>query len=72
VRGETLVVTVHGDAQRLDLDGADGDFRAFLRRHYGDATFDGFLAGSPYFGVDAQWLFAADMSAHTQPPTEGG
>lgn len=65
VRGETLVVTVHGTARLLDLDDGDADFRDFLRGHYGDA-YDEFLAGSPYYGVDAEWLFAADMSAHTQ------
>jgi hypothetical protein len=70
VRGESLVVTVHGNARPLDLAGADDDFREFLRDHYGAETFEGFLDGSPYFGIDAQRLFAADMSVHTQSPAE--
>lgn len=70
VRGETLVVTAHGNARLLEMGGADGDFRDFLREHYGD-TYDEFIAGSPYYGVDAEWLFAADMSVHAQPSAEG-
>lgn len=64
VRDEALVVTAHGSARPLDMDGADGDFADFLRSHYGAATYDGFLKGSPYYGIDAEWLFAADMSVH--------
>lgn len=66
VRGEALVVTVHGTARPLDLAGADADFREFLVGHYGPETFDGFLAGSPYYAIAAEWLFAADMSVHMQ------
>lgn len=66
VRGEALVVTFHGDARSLDLGGADADFREFLRDHYGQATYEEFLDGSPYYGVEARWLFAADMSVYTQ------
>jgi hypothetical protein len=65
VRGEALVVTVHGTAELLDLDGPDADFGAFLADHYG-TTFEEHLTGSPYYGIDAEWLFAADMSVHTQ------
>jgi hypothetical protein len=72
VRGETLVVTVHGNARLLDIDGADADFGDFLREHYGDTSYEEFLAGSPYYGIDGEWLFAADMSVHTQTSTEGG
>lgn len=71
VRGETLVVTAHGNARRLDLEGADADFREFLRGHYGQETYEEFLAGSAYYGVDAEWLFAADMSVHAKLPAEG-
>jgi hypothetical protein len=71
VRGETLVVTAHGKARPLDLAAADADFRDFLREHYGAQTYDGFLDGSPYFGIDAEWLFAADMSAHASPAPDG-
>jgi hypothetical protein len=63
VRGEALVVTVHGKARPLDLDGADRDFRDVLATHYG-GTYDSELTGSPYFGIEAEWLFAADMSVH--------
>jgi hypothetical protein len=66
VRGEGLVVTAHGQAHPLALDGADAEFADFLQDHYGAQTFDEFLAGSPYYGIDADWLFAADMSVLTQ------
>ena len=36
VRGEGLVVTVHGDVEPLDLEEADRDFGEYLRNHYGD------------------------------------
>ena len=66
VRGETLVVTAHGNARLLDMAGADSDFAEFLAGHYGEESYEGFLAGSPYYGVEAEWLFAADMSVHTR------
>lgn len=66
VRGETVVVTVHGNARMLDLDGADAGFRELLVDHYGSTTYEQFLAGSPYYGIEAEWLFAADMSVHAQ------
>lgn len=72
VRGESLVVTVHGTARLLDLDGPDADFAAFLADHYGQAQYDGFLAGNPYYGIEAEWLFAADMTVHTQTAGDGG
>lgn len=64
VRGEALVVTAHGRARRLDLEGADTEFRSFLRGHYGAEAFDGELAGAPYYGIEPEWLFAADMSVY--------
>jgi hypothetical protein len=64
VRGETLVVTAHGKAQRLDLEGRDRDFSDFLRDHYGVTSFDQHLAGEPYYEIEADRLFAADMSVH--------
>jgi hypothetical protein len=67
VRGETLVVTAHGTARSLELKGADADFDQFLRGHYGDPTYDEHLAESPYWAIDAEWLFAADMSGHASP-----
>lgn len=72
VRNETLVVTAHGNAWPLDLEGADADFREFLGGHYGEETYDEFLAGSPYYGVDPEWLFAADMSVHANTSAESG
>lgn len=70
VRGEALVVTVHGNAHRLDLAGADAGFGDFLKDHYGADAFDEFLAGAPYYGITPVRLFAADMSlrAAPQPP----
>lgn len=66
VRGEALVVTAHGNARPLDLKGADAEFDEFLRGHYGDQTYDEFLAGSPYYAVDAERFLAADMSVHAE------
>ena len=71
VRGETLVVTAHGNARALELHGADAEFDEFLRGHYGDSTYEEFLEESPYYAIDAEWLFAADMSVHT-PAGQGG
>ena len=70
VRGETLVVTVHGRASRLDLGGVHSDFAGFLRGHYGP-TYDAILVGGSYFGISAEWLFAADMSVHTAASSDG-
>lgn len=64
VRGETLVVTVHGTAEQLDMEGRDGDFRDFLRDHYGADQFDQYLVGEPYYRILPEKLFAADMGAH--------
>ncbi len=64
VRGEALVVTVHGTAKSLALEGGDRDFRDFLRDHYGDDQFDRHLAGEPYYRIDPDRLYAADMTVH--------
>lgn len=64
VEGEKLVVTAHGTVRAMDMSGADADFGEFLRDHYGLATYDEFLDGSPYYAIEAEWLFAADMSVH--------
>lgn len=64
VRGEALVVTVHGTAESLDLEGRDRDFRDFLENHYGADQFDQHLAGEPYYRIVPERLFAADMSVH--------
>jgi hypothetical protein len=63
VRGEELVVTVHGAAQRVDLAEHAG-FVAHLRDHYGEGAFDGWMADNPYYRVEADRVFAADMSVH--------
>lgn len=65
VRGEELVVTVHGTAEPLDFGGPDSDFRDFLREHYGADLFDQSLAGEPYYRILPERLFAADMSVHS-------
>lgn len=65
VEGEGLVVTVHGDAEPLDLDGADSDFTEFLRDHYGADMFDQNLNGAPYYRIAPRRFFAADMSVYT-------
>lgn len=62
VREETLVVTVHGHARTLDMEGADRDFADAVRRHYGDDHYERFLRGCPYFGIVAERMFAADPS----------
>ena len=67
VEGESLVVTLHGTAELLDLAGADRDFAEFLSEHYGGETYDEHLGGSPYYRIVADRLFAADMSRHLQP-----
>ncbi|MFP3913629.1 MAG: pyridoxamine 5'-phosphate oxidase family protein [Actinomycetota bacterium] len=61
-QGEGLVVTVHGNAERLELDGPDAEFQTFLRRHYGAELYDQELNGSPYYRVLAERMFAADMT----------
>ena len=64
VQGERLVVTAHGNARAMDLESADADFDDFLRDHYGIAHYEQFLAGGPYYAIEPEWLFAADMGAH--------
>lgn len=64
VRGEALVVTVHGTAEPLDLEDRDRDFREFLLGHYGHDQFDQHLANEPYYRIVPERLFAADMSVH--------
>lgn len=62
VRRETLVVTVHGRARRLELRGADADFAALTRAYYGtgwDEWDDPPLA----WAIEADRMLAADMSA---------
>lgn len=62
VRGEGLVVTVHGRVDGLDLRGSDRDFADFLRGHYGDDHYERYLSESPYYAIVPQRLYAADMT----------
>ena len=59
VRGEELVVTVHGRASEIVV-AEDLGFREVLVEKYGDV-----MEGAPYFRIDPDRLFAADMSVHT-------
>lgn len=63
VRGEELVVTVHGTAWLLDLDGTDSGFADLCRDHYGEGWDDWGGAG-PYWAIEPDRMFAADMSVH--------
>lgn len=64
VDGETLTMTVHGRARRLDLAGRDADFAGRLRAHYGGDWADDFGAGAAYYAVEPDRVLAADMSVH--------
>jgi hypothetical protein len=61
VRGEELVVTVHGRARRLDLLGADADFAALTRAHYGTG-WDEWEGPPVAWAIEPDRMFAADMS----------
>ena len=63
VRGETLVVTVHGVVRPIKLGRNDDGLEDFLRAHYGEEHFEKYLAGAPYFAIVPEWMFAADMGA---------
>lgn len=64
VDGETLTMTVHGRARRLDLAGRDADFAARLRAHYGGEWGDDVADGAAYYAVEPDRVLAADMSVH--------
>lgn len=64
VRGEELVVTVHGRAVAHDP-ASDSGFATMLRDFYGPG-WDAAHTGAPYFRIDPDRMFAADMSVHTQ------
>lgn len=63
VRGEGLVVTVHGRARQLDLQGADADFAALTREHYGTG-WDEWDDAPVAWAIEPTRMFAADMSVH--------
>ena len=64
VDGERLVLTMHGRARTVVLDGADRDVADRLRAHYGDEWAQWGLR-SPYFLVEPDRVLAADMAVHT-------
>lgn len=63
VRGEELVVTVHGAARPLDLRGADADFAALTREHYGTG-WDEWDGPPAAWAIEPDRMLAADMSVH--------
>lgn len=67
VRGEELVVTVHGRARPYDL-GADTGFVEVLRDYYGGEWAD-WGSGSPYYRIEPDRMVAADMSVYQQDQT---
>lgn len=66
VRGEELVVTVHGWARPLELRGADADFAALTREHYGTG-WDEWEGPPATWAIEPERMLAADMSVHTAP-----
>lgn len=64
VEGETLVVTVHGQARPLDLRGEDAGFADLTREHYGQG-WDGWEELPAAYAIDAEKMFAADMSVYS-------
>lgn len=62
VRGEELVVSVHGDARPLDLAGHDRDFGEVARSWYGN---DAVWHDAVGWAIEPVKMFAADMSVHT-------
>lgn len=66
VRGEALVVTVHGTARPLDLAGADAGFADLTRHHYGTG-WDEWDPPPPAWRIEPRRMFAADMSVHATP-----
>lgn len=65
VEGEGLVVTMHGQARPADLTGRDADAGERLQAHYGGDWSD-WGRSSPYFLVEPDRLFAADMRVHAR------
>jgi hypothetical protein len=64
VRGEELVVTVHGTVRPLDLAGADRDFGQLVREWYGSAEL---WESAATWAIEPTKMLAADMSVHTAP-----
>jgi hypothetical protein len=68
VRGEELVVTVHGTARPLDLAGPDREFGNLAASWYGTDELWGSAAS---WATEPARMFAADMSVHASG-SEGG
>lgn len=65
VRGEGLVVTVHGRVRHLDLDGADRGFAEVVEDHYGVPVEDWGGPGGAYaWAIEPDRMLAADMTVH--------
>jgi hypothetical protein len=69
VRGEELVVTVHGRARPLDLRGVDADFATLTREHYGTG-WDEWDGPPATWAIEPDRLLAADMSVHAAAGAE--
>ena len=67
VEGERVVLTVHGRARPLDLDGVDSDYRDRMRDHYGQGWLDEIGGGAAFFAVDPDRVLAGDMGVHVAP-----
>lgn len=59
-----VVVTVHGTARALDLRGADADFAAVTKAHYGQG-WDDWDDLPVAWAIQPTRMFAADMTVHT-------
>jgi hypothetical protein len=59
-------VTVHGWARALELRGADADFAALTRDHYG-IGWDEWEGPPATWAIEPERMLAADMSVHTAP-----
>jgi nitroimidazol reductase NimA-like FMN-containing flavoprotein (pyridoxamine 5'-phosphate oxidase superfamily) len=64
VRGEELVVTVHGRARALDLHGGDAAFAQVTREHYGQGWDEWGHNPPAAWAVEPERMYAADMSVH--------
>ena len=67
VRGEGLVVTVHGRVRPLDLAGEDAAFAAVTKAQYGTG-WDEWDPAPAAYAIEPERLFAADMRVHAEVP----
>jgi len=66
VVGESLAVTVHGEARQVDLAEHDG-FAAACRQIYGP-EWDGWIGVAPYYRIHPRALFTFSMDASKREP----